>query len=568
MRVFRVLLKIIAACGGSLSVVNATIAAESGADFREARILQALGGDQVYINGNKIKIQSRPVARRGNTVKTGKTRARIEFDPKVAKDNIGLLQRDTQIKIGNRCFRLQDGQIWVDGPQNGCFGKNTANVRGTSYVLTKISEDSYRVSVMHGEALVTEDSEEGEGPANLSNATNEVQPNPRGRFPSFATIFGIGASAYTSNSGGVSYGESSALVLGDANVFVPLWQHQISRMLYNYTSVSSNFDGFWGASTEIGYRWFSPASKSSKGVFVGYDGYEDPGCFHSQIALGSEYNAGRWYFGVNGGIRADDCETSTSYAMAQVGIPIAQIGDNTARVSLAPYLVTGLGNDYLGGRVGVTVPINDNMSITAYGQYDRLFDTVIGGSVTYRIGGGKHFINDPNRSPNPVPGASLSRAKAVGSSLVAASVPDVIAQADTQPAAGEIIRAGEEAVFNDQGQMVSREKMSQARFKELVDSNLEGQDLLPESLAVFETYQRLYGQSTPSVMAVTGAQWTINARSPYPRLRAADQQAVPEDKLPRNEPDQQTNQDDQPPPPPPPSPATNALPNQILIFGP
>jgi hypothetical protein len=567
MRILRASLRIIVACGGGISVVNATIAAESGDRLREARILGADKGSEVYINGKKVNPKTYPVARSGSTVKTeGVTRARLEFNPRIVKDNIGILGPGTLIIIGNRCFKLQDGEIWVDGPQDGCAGKSKISTVHTSYVLAKNSENTYRVSVMHGEALLTDDSKDVDSPASQSSPAIEVQPNPRGRFPSFGTIFGIGASAYTSNSGGVSYGESSALVLGDVNVFVPLWQHQISRIMYNYTSVSSNFDGFWGASSEIGYRWFSPANKSSQGIFVGYDGYEDPGCFHSQIALGSEYNVGRWYFGVNGGIRADDCETSTSYAMAQVGIPIAQIGDNTARVSLAPYLVTGVGNDYLGGRVGVTVPINDNMSITAYGQYDRLFDTVIGGSVSYRIGAGKHFINDPNRSPNPVPGASLSRAKAVAPSLVAASVPVVIAQAATPSAAGEIIRAGEEVVFNDQGQLISREKMSKARFKELVDSNLEGQDLLPESLAVFETYQRLYGEATPSVMAVTGAQWTIDARSPYPRLRAADQLVVPEDKLPRNEPDQQIDQGYQPPPPPP--PATNALPNQILIFGP
>jgi hypothetical protein len=570
------LLRTIAFLGGGLLVANPTVAAENGARFREARILKAIGGDQVYINGKKVKIKTRPLARRGNTVKTGKTKARIEFDPKIAKDNIGLLQKDTQIKIGNRCFRLQEGQIWVDGPQNGCFGKSKVNVFGTSYVLTKISEENYRVSVMHGEALVTNDSEEVESPASLPDSSLEVRPGPRGRFPSFATIFGVGANAYTSNTGGLAFGESSALVLGNINVFVPIWQHQMSRVLYNYSSMNSNLGAFWGVSSEIGYRWFRPANRSSNGIFVGYDGFQDPGCFHSQIALGSEYTISRWYFGVNGGIRADDCESSTSYAMAQVGIPVAQIGENTVRVSLAPYLVTGLGNDYLGGRVGVTIPITDNVSFAAYAQYDRLFDTVIGGSVNYRIGAGKHFINDPNRAPNPVPGAALSQATSratlratAAPSLVAASGPVVIVQADTQPPVGEIIRAGEEVVFNDQGQVISREQMGQARFRELVESNLEGQDLLPESLAVFETYQRLYGASTPSVMAVTGAQWTINARSASPRVRATDQQVIPEEKLPRNKPAQPSVQKDPPPTDPPVAPSpTDALPNQILIFGP
>jgi hypothetical protein len=221
-----------------------------------------------------------------------------------------------------------------------------------------------------------------------------------------------------------------------------------------------------------------------------------------------------------------------SHVTAQVGIPIAQIGDRTARLALAPYLVTGLGNDYLGGRVGVSIPISDHLSLSAYGQYDRLFDTVIGGNITYRRGSGKHFINDPNRAPNPIPGASITRARAAAPIAVAFAAPGPsmeIAQADS----GEIIRAGEEVVFNNQGQVIDHQQMSQARFKQLVESNLEGQDLLPESLAVFATYKQLYGESTPKVMAVMGARWAIEATDPYPRLRAGETLVIPADKLPQ-----------------------------------
>jgi hypothetical protein len=474
---------IAAAVAGPFLVASATVAAESGNKLREAKIIGILGNKQVYINKELARINA--VARSGGTIGTGgNSRARLLFDPRVVKDNIGLLKPNTRIKIGSRCFNLEDGEIWIDGPQNGCVGVSTIRAKGTSYVLARINEDTNRLAVMNGEALLINNSADDVS-TKLSSESLDADLGTRSRFPRFSAIYGIGASAYTSNSGGVSFGDSSALVLGDVNLYAPLWQHHVSKVLYSYTSASSNFDGFWGASSEVGYRWFNAAKQSSQGVFIGYNGIEDPQCFHSQIALGAEYNPNRWFLGVNGAIRADDCESSTSYAMAQVGIPLAQIGDNTARLDVAPYLVTGLGNDYLGGRLGVSIPVSDHLTLSAYGQYDRLFDTVIGGSIAYRFGAGKHFISDPNRAPNPIPGASISRA--VPARTMASTIPSAAAAMATsepvlisQAAAGEVVKAGEEIVFTNQGQVIDRQRMSPARFRQLVESNLEGQDLLPE----------------------------------------------------------------------------------------
>jgi len=533
---------IAAVLSGSLALVNAGLAAESGGGFSEAKVVGILDGKEVYVNKKRANLNEK--AGRGGTLGTGgKSRARVLFDPNRKKDTIGLLKPNTRITIGSRCFNLEDGEIWVDGPQSGCAGSATVRVKGTSYVLARISEDTSRLSVMHGEAVLTRESE-GDEP---DIPAMDEQPRPAGRFPRFAPIFGVGASAFTSNSGGVSYGESSALVLGEVALYAPLWQHQISRLLYSYTSASSNFDGFWGVSSEVGYRWFSPARQSSQGFFIGYNGVEDPQCFHSQLALGAEYNPGRWFFGINGAIRADDCISSTSYAAVQVGVPIAQIGDRTARLSLAPFLVTGLGNDYLGGRVGVSIPLSDRLSLSAYGQYDRLFDTVIGGNISYRFGGGKHFINDPNRVPNPIPGASMARRTGTAPITIAASLEVPLASLPiAQTDSGQVIKAGEEVVFNNQGDVIDRQRMSQARFKQLVESNLKGQDLLPESLAVYATYKQLYGEATPRVMAVTGAQWAIEAADPYPRPRAGEILQIPEDRLPKQAVQQKPEQQESP----------------------
>jgi hypothetical protein len=563
---------------GCLSIALPSYAAV----FKQAKLTKFVNGNEVFINGKRARVSD--VARINNTVGTGKSRAALLFDTRA----IGHLNSDSKITIGKNCFEIDEGTILVNGTQKGCAGKAIVGTRTTTYVLSRISEDSFRLSVLNGEAVLSGLPRDGE-PNNLDPET-ELEPefNILSRYPRFAPIFGIGASAYTSNSGGVSFGEASALVLGDVNFYLPLYQSSASRVLYSYTSLSSNFDGFWGASSELGYRWYSPARKSSQGIFVGYDGIKDPECFHSQIALGAEYNVSRWQFGVNGGIRADDCESSLSYAMAQVGIPLAQMGENTVRLQLAPYLMTGLGNDYLGGRVGVSVPLSNQLSLSAYGQYDRLFDTVIGGGITYRIGASNNFIKDPNLSPNPMPGANISSTTpppvlvstlpaavdytASGDSLglpgglaMDASGGGLVAQAPE----GEIVKAGEEITFDGEGQVISRTRMSRARFQEVVESNMEGQDLLPEALAIFQTYKLLYGQSTPSVMAVTGAQWLFDARNPYPRLRAPDTLVVPRNRLPEKQVDaKKKNPPQEPQPPTPPEPPgydpREDLPNQIV----
>ena len=551
----------------SMAASGVAAAAGSVARFKEAKVVAIIEGKQVYINKKLANVNA--VAAKGGTIGTGgQSRARILFDPKIAKDNIGLLKPNTNITIGSRCFRLEDGEIWIDGPQNGCIGSSTISVRSTTYVLARVEPDLNRVSVMHGQALIgrtTEDDPDTDIEPDDSSTpfstqvSGDVPPrSSQSRYPTFSPIFGIGASAYTSNSGGVSFGEASSLVLGDLNLYVPIWQHQISQVLYSYTSASSNFDGFWGASSEVGYRWFSPVSRASQGVFVGYNGIKNPDCFHSQITLGAEYSPRRWFFGINGAIRADSCDASLSYAMAQVGIPVAQIGDNIARITLAPYLVTGLGNDYLGGRVGLSVPVSDHLSLSVYGQNDRLFDTVVGGRITYRFGAGRHFVNDPNRAPNPIPGASIasgvispvadplsplsiptsSPSRAAESRLMTAlagvsSTTGGAGKKQVEGGRGEIIDAGYEVDFNDRGEILARRKMSKNRFRELVESNLIGQALLPESLAVYATYKQLYGEPSLRVMEVTGARWASAAGDPYPHLRGADALVVPRNKLPQ-----------------------------------
>ncbi|GIR24130.1 MAG: hypothetical protein CM15mP38_3130 [Synechococcus sp.] len=59
-------------------------------------------------------------------------------------------------------------------------------------------------------------------------------------------------------------------------------------------------------------------------------------------------------------------------------------------------MLHGTGESYGGGRVGLNVPLGDQVTLSAYGQYDKLLDTVVGGQVSYRFATNGGFVNDSN----------------------------------------------------------------------------------------------------------------------------------------------------------------------------
>lgn len=478
--------------------------------FKNARIDKLVRGTQVFIDkeGARKPASKGHVAKSGQAVKTASdTEVRLLFDG----ETIAHLIRDSRIKLGTRCFEVDEGTILVSsGRHRSCVG-NTYIGRRSTIVLTRYGPDRYTLSVLNGAAYLESDPPaEDDAPAQDLAAKEVIQ-----LYPSFRPIFGIGAGGFTSNSGGVDFGDSTALVLGEVNMFLPLAQRNTSQILYSYTSASANFDEFWGVSTEIGYRWFNPGRRSSQGIFVGYDGVESTECFSSQVALGAEYEVNRWVFGVNGGIRADNCEDGVSYASAQVGIPVARISEDTAHLFAGPYIVEWQGDEYVGGRVSVAVPITPNLTLYGYGQYDDLFDTVLGGNISYRFPAGGRFLHDPNRSATDTPPHSDEAATFAGE--------------------GVLISAGEEVTLDGQGQLLDRSRMSRPRFEQLVVDTMAGFPLLPESLSIYDTYKDLYGESTEQVMAITGARWVNNARTPYPRLRGVQTPFVPANLLRQEE---------------------------------
>ena len=517
---------------GVLAISSLTVPAMA-APFQSATIRRIVDGKEVFIDKKQASIEQ--TADSGQELSTGKSRAELLFDRRA----LGFLGNNSLIKLGEECFRLDQGQVLINGPQSACLGSKVLGIRGTTYVLNALNEGGYRLSVLSGAASI---SEEG------TTASDQIEPNILEQYPRLNPVIGFGSSAWGSNAGGNTLGQAAGLILGDASFFVPLSQSEGSKLLYNYSTASSNFDNAWGASTEFGYKWFDPNNRSISSLLVGYDGWETPGCFHSQLAVGGQWQKGRWQFGANGGIPVDSCDNNLGFAIGQIGIPVMDLGEQSVLLSLSPYVMHGIGNTYGGGRVGLNVPIGENVSLSAYGQYDELLDTVIGGQVSYRFGTNGGFINDPNiqrQTPTtPVPWQTsafnnerpVQLAQRGDMSVLGQAIPapaNASSNQLTQAKSNIEIQAGEEAVLDTNGNFISRNMMSKERFSQIIQDTMGGQSLLPESHVISLVYRQLYGLPSQELLSILGSDWIFAARQPYPRLRGANNIVVPDNKLPK-----------------------------------
>ena len=360
-------------------------AASAASIFETAKITRIVDGNEVYIDRKEAKTNQ--TATKGQQVSTGESRSELLFD----RTAIGFLGRNSLITLGQRCFRLNQGSVLINGNQRSCLGSKVLGVRGTTYVLSMRSDGNYDLAVLHGEATV------GNGADDLGSTSEK---DILETYPRLNPVISLGSSAWGSNTNGVSFGEAAGLVLGDVGFYLPISQSP-GEVLYSYSTGSSNFDGYWGGSSELGYSWFNPNSQSTNTVIFGYDGWKQPSCTHSQLSAGAMWQREGVQLGVNGGVPVDNCESQLGFAMGQLGIPLVPIGEQALQLTLAPYLLHGLGNNYGGGRASLGIPLSSTVQLMGYGQYDELLDTVVGGQlrVSFGIGGG--LVSDPNlQTPN------------------------------------------------------------------------------------------------------------------------------------------------------------------------
>jgi hypothetical protein len=418
--------------------------------------------------------------------------------------------------------------------------------------LARDIDGIYTLSVLAGEVVV-----EDQPPSSFGNLTKGEATDSTiaaYSYPKINPYIGTGISGDT-----YAYPSTGGLILGQVNGFVPLSQSESSRILYSYTSASSNFDGYWGVSTEVGYRWFTPSNRSSTGLYLGVSGFDTPSCFNTLMNLGAGYEVSRWRFGASTGLKVAGCDAGFSYAGLNVSLPIANLGEQRSLyLSLSPYFIWGSniispGSIYQSGdassispgaKVSLNVPLSKAFTVKAYSAVDTVYGVSVGASVVYRIPMRRGFIDDPNIDHAPVsssplptsspipeipgPGAfnqPMNVGNDVGSLLIYpnqvsyelvasnASLKELITQVSI-PGSPIVIKEGQQAKFSSDGELIgSIVDMKPIEIGEIMLRSLKGHPLLPESRRLAQVASR-YGVLTTELAQVTGLYFLESAKLP------------------------------------------------------
>ena len=478
--------------------------------YSEAEITKVVDGREVYIDDGQADEGS--VAKRGSTIRTGQSRARLLFDPTA----IGLMGPDTSIQLGERCFRSDQGRVLVNGKILACLGQKGARTkmagsRGTTYLLETTTE-GYALSVLVGEVVVADE---------LTDADLKAEEsfNIQDQYPTLNPSVGFRFDGFT-----YTYPEFGTYGMKGLNAFVPLYQSEAKKLAYSYTSAATNFDDDWAISSEVGYRWLTPSNRSTTGLYLGYGGYNSPACFNSLVNLGGQWAKDGWTYGVSSGVKVDGCETGFSFSSLSLGVPISTMSSGgTARVVLSPYLIWGdniispVGpasdaadnNVAPGGRLSVVVPATEALNFKTYISYDQVYGTMIGLGVGYRIPFGG-FVRDPNSAMSK----SLAMRPQHNWMNPDASPSDPSETQGKLLEEGEVrIRQGQRARFDAEGQLLDLVDLSADEVKSIIVSNLSGQDPLPESRLVAQFADSL-GILSSDLAGVTGQSFTNDAKTP------------------------------------------------------
>ena len=477
--------------------------------YSEAEVTKMVDGREVYINDGQAEEGS--VAKRGSTIRTGQSRARLLFDPTA----IGLMGPDTSIQLGERCFRSDQGRVLVNGKILACLGQKGARTkmagsRGTTYLLETTAE-GYELSVLVGEVIVADELTEADLKADESF-------NIQDQYPTLNPSVGFRFDGFT-----YTYPEFGSYGMKGVNAFVPLYQSEAKKLAYSYTSAATNFDEDWAITSEVGYRWLTSSNRSSTGLYLGYGGYNSPACFNSLLNLGGQWAKDGWTYGLSSGLKVDGCETGFSFSSLSVGVPISTVSSvGTARLVLSPYLIWGdniispVGpasdaadnNVAPGGRLSVVVPATEALNFNTYISYDQVYGTMIGLGVGYRIPFGG-FVRDPN--------SAFSKSLAMRPQhnwMNPASSPSDSSELHDEFFDGEVrIRQGQRARFDSEGQFLDLVDLSADEVRRIILSNLGGQDPLPESRLLAQFAASL-GILSTDLAGVTGQSFTNDAKTP------------------------------------------------------
>jgi hypothetical protein len=124
--------------------------APSRAQISQAIVQEIIDGKQVYIEDVQAKVDDQ--AEFGQVILTKKSRAGLLFNNGAA----GRLSQNASVTVG-QCVELEQGQLLVSGPVNGCMAGVSVAVTGTVYVMERNDQEkSGQIKVLEGAVLVSD----------------------------------------------------------------------------------------------------------------------------------------------------------------------------------------------------------------------------------------------------------------------------------------------------------------------------------------------------------------------------------------------------------------------------
>ncbi|WP_413162118.1 hypothetical protein ACL6C3_24825 [Capilliphycus salinus ALCB114379] len=124
-----------------------------------ATVQEILDGEEVFIEEQQAKLEDR--ANLGQLIHTENSRAGLEFNNGAA----GRIGTNSRVTVG-QCIDIQQGQVVVSGPANGCIGGFSVGVKGTLYIMETNEDGTGNIKVLEGEVEVISQ-EEGAVPVIL-----------------------------------------------------------------------------------------------------------------------------------------------------------------------------------------------------------------------------------------------------------------------------------------------------------------------------------------------------------------------------------------------------------------
>lgn len=111
----------------------------------DARVQEILDGNELYIDQKQAKVNQ--LAYRPELIATKQSRGSIAFSTGAQ----ARINKNSQLRLGENCARLTQGQMLVSGKQNTCVGSVKMSVRGTHYVVEVLEDGTTEVAVLDGQ---------------------------------------------------------------------------------------------------------------------------------------------------------------------------------------------------------------------------------------------------------------------------------------------------------------------------------------------------------------------------------------------------------------------------------